>query len=58
MDCRRGRRDIHKLARTREKKSNDFGNTNASKKLRIRAFVGEIKEIWNDYFDKLYNKSQ
>jgi hypothetical protein len=53
-----GKNDIYKTTKLREEKIRDFNQVKCIKDVTDRLLVkdDEIKNIWIEYFDKLFNK--
>ena len=57
LDTKEGENDVYKMAKLRERKTRDFHQVKCIKDEADRLLVkdGEIKNIWREYFDKLFN---
>ncbi|KAL6517796.1 hypothetical protein OROMI_033497 [Orobanche minor] len=60
LDTKEGEKDIYKLARMRERKTQDIGKVKCVKDSDQKVLVQdkEIKERWRSYFDTLFNGHQ
>jgi hypothetical protein len=57
LDTKEGEKDMFRMARTQERKTMDINQIKCIKDETDRLLVkdNEIKDIWREYFDKLFN---
>jgi hypothetical protein len=53
LDTKEGENDVYKMAKLQERKTKDFNNKYEADSLLVKD--EEIKNIWTEYFDKLFN---
>jgi hypothetical protein len=57
LDTKEGEKDMFRMARTQERKTMDINQIKCIKDETNQLLVkdNEIKDIWREYFDKLFN---